>query len=98
MVCSGNSVYPCVYRELLTIGSLSYCNVGLSLCIQGTPADQAKDDVAERFIPVYTGNSYAGVYYDNGGAVYPCVYRELNVLNVFYSFLHGLSLCIQGTL
>ena len=50
-------VYPCVYRELNQKScSINYTN-GLSLCIQGTPVENANKVLFWRFIPVYTGNS-----------------------------------------
>ena len=52
------AVYPCVYREHERFVSLRSEYSGLSLCIQGTPyyGDETIDD--DRFIPVYTGNTF----------------------------------------
>ena len=52
-----NSVYPCVYREHITVESPINSFCGLSLCIQGTLTRGLTDTVELRFIPVYTGNT-----------------------------------------
>ena len=91
------AVYPCVYREHERFVSLRSEYSGLSLCIQGTPyyGDETIDD--DRFIPVYTGNTFLLQPSAAKNTVYPCVYRE------HFSPFHlqnsngGLSLCIQGT-
>ena len=56
------SVYPCVYREHVFIFIPMPLLPGLSLCIQGTRNSQFFDTVAERFIPVYTGNTLIITY------------------------------------
>ena len=69
-------VYPCVYREH-DIESLNmHDKAGLSLCIQGTPFKCSSAALAERFIPVYTGNTGIAQTTTCDHAVYPCVYRE----------------------
>ena len=51
------SVYPCVYREHLVIGTVRFRLPGLSLCIQGTRLFRQYKIKRNRFIPVYTGNT-----------------------------------------
>ena len=72
--------------------------LGLSLCIQGTPAQNGSQAMGERFIPVYTGNTEIALVRHRIVAVYPCVYREhfSNPSSIAWSA--GLSLCIQETL
>ena len=70
---------------------------GLSLCIQGTPRPAHFFQTPERFIPVYTGNTFAAVCVMLNLAVYPCVYREHIAILQDIIDLDGLSLCIQGT-
>ena len=69
-------VYPCVYREHATGRGEGFRNTGLSLCIQGTPFKCSSAALAERFIPVYTGNTGIAQTTTCDHAVYPCVYRE----------------------
>ena len=91
------TVYPCVYRELSNFFSAFYRCIGLSLCIQGTLLEFQIIILCCRFIPVYTGNSHVDILMTGVGAVYPCVYRELNIYWFFLWSNRGLSLCIQGT-
>ena len=46
---------------------------------------------------MYTGNSEHHLSWLLVLAVYPCVYRELELKWVFWVSFYGLSLCIQGT-
>ena len=70
---------------------------GLSLCIQGTPANLGTVEELKRFIPVYTGNTVPKLSIQYDYTVYPCVYREhLDFLRLV-TRIRGLSLCIQGT-
>ena len=46
---------------------------------------------------MYTGNIRLAVRAAANDAVYPCVYREHNVLPCIHWSAYGLSLCIQGT-
>ena len=94
---TSHAVYPCVYRELELIARTCSIDNGLSLCIQGTPAEVICNRFDNRFIPVYTGNSPLVRYKHARLAVYPCVYRELMPLCLNSSGSCGLSLCIQGT-
>ena len=50
-----------------------------------------------RFIPVHTRNSSFNLWQREWWTVYPCAYRELALLQLFYLWIVGLSLCIQGT-
>ena len=96
-ISARNSVYPCVYREHESIIKMRNARAGLSLCIQGTRAQFLPVLRYFRFIPVYTGNTFAFCKILNLMSVYPCVYRE-HQLNIGWKyFLAGLSLCIQGT-
>ena len=70
------TVYPCVYREHTNINNNLESRSGLSLCIQGTPSIAGYRLYACRFIPVYTGNTRAPHMVSAIAAVYPCVYRE----------------------
>ena len=95
----GNSpVYPCVYREHRNDKRAARRRNGLSLCIQGTPLFWTRPASPSRFIPVYTGNTFADIQNLRTGAVYPCVYREHLQITPLRSSQCGLSLCIQGTL
>ena len=94
---SSSAVYPCVYREHLLTLARVYFYRGLSLCIQGTPRESFCFCIRNRFIPVYTGNTYPICIPWYRMAVYPCVYREHIRMVVFGEITHGLSLCIQGT-
>ena len=91
------AVYPCVYREhyikLLMVAPTG----GLSLCIQGTRLADAYFYNDDRFIPVYTGNTYGMSSKNCLKSVYPCVYREHVLDVVIFIYATGLSLCIQGT-
>ena len=51
-------VYPCVYREHLSVKVIFELRSGLSLCIQGTQNPCYTIQKMQRFIPVYTGNTY----------------------------------------
>ena len=51
------AVYPCVYREHITVNEAKKCGRGLSLCIQGTRLNNEIFQLIWRFIPVYTGNT-----------------------------------------
>ena len=90
-------VYPCVYREHVILTIIIAGNIGLSLCIQGTPSYAWIWEGAYRFIPVYTGNTPLRIPALAAPTVYPCVYRE-HLISIFkLTTDHGLSLCIQGT-
>ena len=91
-------VYPCVYREHDGVGVSAIPAAGLSLCIQGTLIFFITTLEANRFIPVYTGNTNSPVILRIASPVYPCVYREHNSVNIKAERASGLSLCIQGTL
>ena len=71
------TVYPCVYRELISCLTKRNSIFGLSLCIQGTPVEINNRLQWIRFIPVYTGNSFRTSALWWTVSVYPCVYREL---------------------
>ena len=92
-----NAVYPCVYREHLTLVLHQHIANGLSLCIQGTLRYQYLYMRQVRFIPVYTGNIQFIKWTVNNNSVYPCVYREHTWASTSAFELPGLSLCIQGT-
>ena len=51
------AVYPCVYREHLSLSNILNHFAGLSLCIQGTQYGNDNTNSYRRFIPVYTGNT-----------------------------------------
>ena len=70
------AVYPCVYREHDLFFSLSKTAPGLSLCIQGTRFLLKIIEKKQRFIPVYTGNTFMPGKRMAVTTVYPCVYRE----------------------
>ena len=53
------AVYPCVYREHVYFVKQNRIKAGLSLCIQGTLATVTVPCSSVRFIPVYTGNTFA---------------------------------------
>ena len=91
------SVYPCVYREHDNNRPVDVVRVGLSLCIQGTQNLIDRVFELQRFIPVYTGNTPPATRAVVLETVYPCVYREHNIVRSFADCLSGLSLCIQGT-
>ena len=91
------SVYPCVYREHITLTSTVACCSGLSLCIQGTLMRKKLTYYCTRFIPVYTGNTPSNLISFIPCPVYPCVYREHMILGLVSFMIDGLSLCIQGT-
>ena len=74
------SVYPCVYREHLFQAFGEQRTGGLSLCIQGTRTGTIGIELQTRFIPVYTGNTWGGIFSAVLAAVYPCVYREHKML------------------
>ena len=90
-------VYPCVYREHNISALILYNQLGLSLCIQGTPKKPSNRFHILRFIPVYTGNTEITITGAFLNAVYPCVYREHLVFTFCCCCCCGLSLCIQGT-
>ena len=71
-----HSVYPCVYREHLTVTKVPHSKSGLSLCIQGTCSAVVEYNAFIRFIPVYTGNIKNAGCTQVMRPVYPCVYRE----------------------
>ena len=50
------------------------------------------------FIPVFTENMSTLPQYYLGDPVYPCVYREHNIIICVFGRFLGLSLCVQGTL
>ena len=52
----------------------------------------------QRFIPVHTGNTHLYPSYSCSVSVYPCAYREHRDHRIIPGTVHGLSLCIQGTL
>ena len=58
----GVTVYPCVYREHKYSSITRARQIGLSLCIQGTPQKRFFMTDDERFIPVYTGNTFITVF------------------------------------
>ena len=91
-------VYPCVYREHNSVTNKIIVIAGLSLCIQGTPPNDWFFGGHARFIPVYTGNTLAADTPSSGRPVYPCVYREHEIMTFKPTVCFGLSLCIQGTL
>ena len=93
-----NPVYPHVYREHSFLNSTNSTCAGLSLCIQGTPLPDALRLAAERFIPMYIGNTVAAATAQTTGTVYPYVYREHSKTDFIVFRFCGLSLCIQGTL
>ena len=88
-VCTGNASSSVNFSFNLS---------GLSLCVQGTPVAPNPQANPQRFIPVCTGNARKNFSSLNPPAVYPCVYRERNVLPSLNANLSGLSLCVQGTL
>ena len=53
--------------------------------------------INNRFIPVYTGNTYKSENEGGIASVYPCVYREHDEAGRNGVRAAGLSLCIQGT-
>ena len=75
-VIFGVTVYPCVYREHLVVQLVTAAQLGLSLCIQGTPPKVRFIPANVRFIPVYTGNTNLKNSSGSDFTVYPCVYRE----------------------
>ena len=77
-------VYPCVYREHPVTFMQIKQPPGLSLCIQGTQDAQIASLTAERFIPVYTGNTLTTTWTTIPTAVYPCVYREHSNYNLLF--------------
>ena len=91
------SVYPCVYREHELIDEHGLSADGLSLCIQGTHIKHGAQPTADRFIPVYTGNTELALLPVLLKPVYPCVYREHMRSSSLPIKYNGLSLCIQGT-
>ena len=93
----GSSVYPCVYREHKSQLAWREIIIGLSLCIQGTQLNGADVLTIRRFIPVYTGNTWATHKKNKKHPVYPCVYREHRNQLDYKTNTAGLSLCIQGT-
>ena len=92
-----NAVYPCVYREHLRSKVVIMVVHRLSLCIQGTRFYLDNHHVHKPFIPVYTGNTIIIVFNLWKLRVYPCVYREHNILSFSMLQQARLSLCIQGT-
>ena len=92
------TVYPCAYREHNINEILENFLVGLSLCIQGTFMPDIIIFFFSRFIPVHTGNMIRRAWAAFCLPVYPCAYREHWLCSVNKRKLHGLSLCIQGTL
>ena len=73
-------VYPCVYREHDLKKNDDNIECGLSLCIQGTRLREHQNDCEYRFIPVYTGNTHGFQKYVLHTSVYPCVYREHDLM------------------
>ena len=55
------TVYPCVYREHLSLRLPGLFVSGLSLCIQGTLSGSNRIPLKIRFIPVCTGNTYTAL-------------------------------------
>ena len=91
------TVYPYVYREHNNASEVQKMQVGLSLCIQGTPYQREMNRASRRFIPMYIGNTTLAVTFIKSAAVYPYVYREHHFMMNGGNILVGLSLCIQGT-
>ena len=87
-----------MYREHITGIGYGVYEHGLSLCIQGTLYHLGIILPQMRFIPVYTGNAVAQLVFVSVFAVYPCVYRERQIVRSLVRSFTGLSLCIQGTL
>ena len=69
-------VYPCAYREHSSSNNQHQMPIGLSLCIQGTPAVIYRARKFDRFIPVHTGNTHIKQKLRRCLSVYPCAYRE----------------------
>ena len=91
------AVYPCAYREHQYYIHLLDGSGGLSLCIQGTRPCLRPCCWRRRFIPVHTGNTLIMGNLVDTKSVYPCAYREHDVVNAVDDIKRGLSLCIQGT-
>ena len=92
------TVYPCVYREHISIIILDWIGNGLSLCIQGTHEIYFKTDPRWAVYPcVYREHAVASHIPNDRNRFIP-VYtgNTINWLCVF-SQTCGLSLCIQGT-
>ena len=91
------AVYPCTYRERLKISGFIFLSNGISLYPQGTRAGYRIARIAERYIPVPTGNARAREYTPFFVSVYPCTHRELHsdINNLIIST--GISLYLQGT-
>ena len=70
------AVYPCAYREHLTVIGSKSLSPGLSLCIQGTFDGSDWSEKLTRFIPVHTGNMNGYNQKFGDIPVYPCAYRE----------------------
>ena len=71
---------------------------GISLYLQGTRFNGFKKRIAQRYIPVPTGNAlflHTGLIIQT---VYPCTYRERAKLFIVIVFFFGISLYLQGTL
>ena len=90
-------VYPCTYRELLSLLFLETIAHGISLYLQGTPGQCHYRLLARRYIPVPTGNSSNKLIDADVQAVYPCTYRELLLSSVGRFESCGISLYLQGT-
>ena len=76
------AVYPCTYRELWFSFSSNVERFGISLYLQGTLAANPTHANTLRYIPVPTGNSSISNLVNCAFSVYPCTYRELNVVLV----------------
>ena len=107
-MCTGNiksinsdkysdAVYPCMYREHSSVMSNGKRKYGLSLYVQGTLFIKSLNPIFSRFIPVYTGNAFPQLQSPEFYPVYPCVYRERQLIPSNSDNIFGLSLCIQGT-
>ena len=91
------TVYPYVYREHTSCAVRTIFKNGLSLCVQGTLWLTLVIPGQPRFIPMCIGNTSAALVYVEERTVYPYVYREHNIINIFVCIRCGLSLCVQGT-
>ena len=86
-----------MYREHVRLLLFLHFDIGLSLCVQGTPPLFQPRYQWNRFIPVCTGNTICSVTRSAPCAVYPCVYREHFNIFCILNKIFGLSLCVQGT-
>ena len=91
------AVYPCTYRELIKSLNINVSFCGISLYLQGTLEINCEDLNYRRYIPVPTGNSVECLLTGYSIPVYPCTYRELQLLLVLLFGSVGISLYLQGT-